>query len=54
MGIPFNHAHTFGVTTALSWGYARHNFDKGYAMFNVDGRTELLPLADDEGAEKAI
>ncbi len=53
MGIPFNHAHTFGVTTALSWGYARHNFDKGYAMFNVDGRTELLPLADDEGAEKS-
>lgn len=53
MGIPFNHAHTFGVTTALSCGYARHNFNEGYSMFNVDGRTEILPLDGDEGAKKS-
>lgn len=53
MGAPFNSAHTFGVTTALSWGYVRHNFNKRYAMFNVGGRTEVLPLDDDEGAKKS-
>ncbi|MDO4310594.1 MAG: hypothetical protein Q4C43_07735 [Prevotella sp.] len=53
LGIPFNRAHTFGVTTAFSAGYVRHNFDPGYAMFNVDGRTEILPLDGDEGAKKS-
>lgn len=53
LGIPFNQSRTFGVTTAVSLGWAHHSFNKNYAMFNVDGQVQVLPLDEDEKAKKS-
>lgn len=53
MAIPFNRMHTFGVTTALQGGYKRHSLHKNYSLYNIDGRTEVVALGDDENTKKS-
>lgn len=52
-GLPFNYSQTFGLVTALQWGFGDLRFDKDYQFDNVDDKNVVVPIVSDKKLKKS-
>lgn len=52
-GLPFNYSQTFGLVTALQWGFGNIRFDKDYQFDNVNDKNVVVPIVSDKKLKKS-
>ena len=53
-GTPFNYQQTFGLVTAVQFGFGNIHFNKNFKFDNIEDRNEVVPIVSEKKGPRGI